>query len=67
MGLWDCEPHGAGGSGSADLLVGVGSSYTGCPVDGIERSTWGRGEEDGGVEAETVKGGREVSEASSDL
>lgn len=63
MEHWDCEPHGAGGSGSADLLVGVGSSYTGCPVeigcDGIELSTWERGEEDGGVE-----GGREVSEAS---
>lgn len=57
--LWDCESHGAGGSGSADLLVGVGSSYTGFPVE--------RGEEDGGVEVETVKGGREVSKASSDL
>lgn len=51
--------------------MGVGSSYTGCPVesgcDGIERSTWERGEEDGGVEVETVKCVREVFEASSDL
>lgn len=51
--------------------MGAGSSYTGCPVgsgcDGIERSTWGRGEEDGGVEVETVNGGREVSDVSSDL